>query len=297
VLMKSFLAELFQNSPTSLLLLFLWGSLAIILAIQKKLFSLPPEIDRKRIPSSFFSLWAPFVLFALLNFFLGPVFLYLIQQLTHFFVLPGGLERVFSSILQVFASFLILMWFSFSCLKETLFFFFAPPNENRPSMWNNISISFLFWWLLFPIVTFLHQLLSSFILYFVQLPQLPDQVALEFLKMSLSSPLAFFFALIILIVLAPITEELLFRGFLHNWLKKELGRTAALVLSSLCFALFHFSFSQGLNNIPILFSLFSLGLGLGFIYERQASLSAPILLHSFFNLISALNFAYLQGST
>ncbi len=293
--MRGFLSELFQNSFYSQTLLFLWGALAVILVAKQGLFHLPPCVERKRIPVSFSGLCQVFALFVLSSLFLGPAFLYLLRQFSPLFPLQVVSLSAFSPTFQVFTTFLILIWFSYRFQKEALLFFFVPPIPERPLLFTNILISFLSWVFIFPIVTFAHQLLTSATLFLFHLPELPDQVAIEFLKMSLSSPMGFFFALLMIIVLAPITEELLFRGYLQNWLKKSLGRNAGVFFSSLGFAFFHFSFSQGLNNIPIICSLFILGLSLGFIYERQNSLSAPILLHSFFNLTSALNFAYLQG--
>jgi hypothetical protein len=294
--MKGFLSELFQNSLYSQIFLFLWGSLGVILGSKLGLFTLPPSIDRKKIPVSFLSLLQIFALFVLATFFLGPVCQLLLRHCNSLFPTQSASFSPFSSAFQVFTTFLILIWFSFRFQKESLLFFFAPPIQARPSLMNNILVSLLGWLCIFPVVNFVHNLLTSAILYLFHLPELPDQVAVEFLKMSLSSTPAFFLALLMIIVLAPVTEELLFRGFLQNWLKKHLGRNPALFFSSLAFAFFHFSFLQGLNNIPIISTLFILGLALGFIYERQHSLSASILLHSFFNLASALNFAYLQGS-
>ncbi len=293
--MKGFWLELFQNSLYSALLLFLWGILGAIVAIHNRWFYLRPLQDRKKIPVSFSALCQVVTLFFLSVFLVGPLLLHLLQPLSSSFPIAGISFDSFSSFIPVFVTFLLLIRFSYSWHKDALFFFFAPPFVENPSIAKNAIASFFAWWILFPIVTFTHQLLTNATLFFFHLPNLPDQVAIEFLKMSLSSPLAFFLALLVLIIFAPVSEELLFRGYLQNWLKKQIGRNAALIVTSLCFAFFHFSTSQGLNNIPIIASLFTLGLGIGFVYERECSLSAPILLHSFFNCTSALNFAYLQG--
>ena len=60
------------------------------------------------------------------------------------------------------------------------------------------------------------------------------------------------------------------------------------MIASLIFAAFHFSTSQGLNNIELLVSLFVLSCFLGFLYERQESLLASMALHATFNAISIL---------
>jgi membrane protease YdiL (CAAX protease family) len=63
-------------------------------------------------------------------------------------------------------------------------------------------------------------------------------------------------------------------------------KSLAIVFSSICFSAFHFSFSQGIGNISLLFSLFVFALFLGFIYERQGSLFASISLHMTLNIVS-----------
>jgi membrane protease YdiL (CAAX protease family) len=67
-----------------------------------------------------------------------------------------------------------------------------------------------------------------------------------------------------------------------------LGTKAAILLTSLAFALFHYSGSQEIGNVSLIASLFTFALFLGFIYEKQSSLFASIGLHMTFNLASAL---------
>jgi hypothetical protein len=101
-------------------------------------------------------------------------------------------------------------------------------------------------------------------------------------------------ALFIVIIAAPVIEELLFRGFLQNYFKRYLGTKAAILITSLCFALFHLAPSQGLGNISLVISLFSFACFLGFVYERQKSLFASIGLHMFFNLVSSIRILFLE---
>ena len=107
--------------------------------------------------------------------------------------------------------------------------------------------------------------------------------------------LYFFLIVVIVTFLAPCIEETLFRGFLQSYIRQYLGPKLSIVISSFCFALFHYSSEQGLANISIIGSLFSLAFFLGFIYEKRGSLLAPIILHSAFNTISAINLYFLEG--
>jgi len=145
----------------------------------------------------------------------------------------------------------------------------------------------VFTWLLsFPIVSVVSEVVDKFLQSAFGLKYY-EQTAVKFVKAAMSSPLSLTFAILSILLLAPLVEEFLFRGGLQTFFKKRLGAKAAILLSSLCFALFHFSPSQGLGNIPLIVSLFILGGFLGFLYERQGSLWSSIGLHMTFNAISA----------
>jgi membrane protease YdiL (CAAX protease family) len=92
----------------------------------------------------------------------------------------------------------------------------------------------------------------------------------------------FFANAFVVCVLAPITEELTFRG-LGFTLLRRLGSWAAVVLTAIAFGLAH-----GLvEALPVLVAF---GLGLAYIRLRQDSVLPGILLHGLFNAI-ALAFA------
>ncbi|HEY9059133.1 MAG TPA: type II CAAX endopeptidase family protein [Pseudobacteroides sp.] len=88
-------------------------------------------------------------------------------------------------------------------------------------------------------------------------------------------------------IIAAIAEELFFRGFVYNSLKKVVTVPTAQVLSSIIFAFWHFSLiksfliEQTLNPILNMVEIFVLGLVLSFIYERSKSLISSILFHGF----------------
>ena len=80
-------------------------------------------------------------------------------------------------------------------------------------------------------------------------------------------------------VLAPIAEELFFRGLLQTWLVTVVqNRWLAIALASAAFGAVHF---QQPHAIP---ALCVLGLLIGYSYERTGALAPPILIHAAFNL-------------
>jgi len=145
----------------------------------------------------------------------------------------------------------------------------------------------------FPLVLFVGQLLEIAVYFIFHTFQLPDQIVIMFLKMTFGQPLCFFLATLSIILFAPMIEEVIFRGFLQSYLRRYLGPNPAILLSSMLFAVFHYSNDQGQANIPILGSLFILAYFLGFVYERRGSLFAPMILHATFNAISTTNLYFL----
>jgi membrane protease YdiL (CAAX protease family) len=108
------------------------------------------------------------------------------------------------------------------------------------------------------------------------------QVDLVPILASLSSPW-----LLILsgVVVAPLVEELFFRGFVFAGLRPRYGWPKAAAISSALFALFHL---QPLAILPI----FLLGWIFAFLYQRSRSLWPALLMHILMNAV-ALGSAYL----
>ncbi len=81
------------------------------------------------------------------------------------------------------------------------------------------------------------------------------------------------------VVLAPVSEELLFRGIVLPALGRIWGMGAAIALSSALFALIHL-------HAPSLVPLFVLSIGLSLAYVYSKSLLVPISMHMVFNAVS-----------
>ena len=185
----------------------------------------------------------------------------------------------------------------FSCIflypskKETLQMMWKASQKS--SYFSDISWGILGWLVSFPIVSLINHLAEK-INYLLFNIQATEQVAVRYLRFVAKSPGLLTIALISILLFAPLIEECIFRGFLQTYLKQKLKFKWALLLSSFIFAIFHFSFSQGMQNFPLLLSLFSLSIFLGFLYEKQHSLLSPITLHMTFNLITVIRILLLK---
>lgn len=79
-------------------------------------------------------------------------------------------------------------------------------------------------------------------------------------------------------LVAPIVEEVVFRGFFYGWLRTRYGQWVSMAVSAGLFSMLH--------GIAILIpALFVVGLMLAWIYEKSGSLWPAIVMHSAFNCI------------
>jgi len=86
------------------------------------------------------------------------------------------------------------------------------------------------------------------------------------------------------VAVAPVTEELLFRGFLHRgWAASRLGVVGTIVLTSALWAALH----QQYNLLGIAF-IFSMGLIFGWMRQRSGSTTLTIALHGLNNLFTTI---------
>jgi uncharacterized protein len=98
----------------------------------------------------------------------------------------------------------------------------------------------------------------------------------------------FILTLFVAAVIAPISEEIFFRGFLYGGLRRRIGVVGAMLVSTLFFTGLHLSFDL---FIPI----FLLGLFLAWLYEYTGSLYPGILLHAENNALSLILLFVLQA--
>lgn len=90
------------------------------------------------------------------------------------------------------------------------------------------------------------------------------------------------------IIVAPVFEEIFFRGYAYPALKQCVGTWRALVYVSAAFALVHL-------HLPSTLPLFALAIGLGLAYELTGSLLAPLAMHALFNATNVAMLLYLRA--
>lgn len=96
---------------------------------------------------------------------------------------------------------------------------------------------------------------------------------------NISSYYEYVLAFITLVVIAPVAEEVLMRGYLYGKLRKFIPIAAATIITSLLFSLMHFQWNVALNVLP-------LGIVLVALREHTGSIWAGILLHMLKNGIA-----------
>ena len=83
------------------------------------------------------------------------------------------------------------------------------------------------------------------------------------------------------VIVAPVAEEILFRGYFYGVIRRFGGRLPALLTSSLLFAAIHV-------HLPSMLGLGLLAVILCLLYERTGSLWATITMHATFNALTIL---------
>ena len=99
----------------------------------------------------------------------------------------------------------------------------------------------------------------------------------------------FWLVVVSAVVLAPVAEEIFFRGLVQTWLRRHMSAWGALLVTSAAFALMHTS--EEPQTVP---ALFTLSVALGYVYERTGRLWGSIVLHAVFNGLNIVMF--LTGS-
>jgi uncharacterized protein len=217
--------------------------------------------------------------------YLFGIFLHIEIQNFNFIIFSNLFLDFFLISLLIIYCFII----NFSSTKEVI-------NLKKSTIKFDILIGIVSWIVVYPIVTFISNLLDLATLILFKTKTLPDQSAIYFVKSTLHHPMYFTISIIMVVILAPIVEEFIFRGVLQTYLKRFFHRTVAIVIASFIFSIFHFSLFQKLANISILGSIFILGCLLGFLYERQKTLISPIFLHFTVNTITLLSIIFEKGA-
>ena len=95
-------------------------------------------------------------------------------------------------------------------------------------------------------------------------------------------------ALLLVVLMAPLSEELLFRGLLLDWLRQKMNVWAAAIILSVIFSLLHANpFSLGAVGWLAFAGRFLLGMGASALTIRYHSLRPAFAMHATWNIIAA----------
>lgn len=182
-----------------------------------------------------------------------------------------------------------------SSLPVILFFWIMSWNEKESTLsFGQLSCERLPWlkamriafysllWL-FPILVGVAQLWDRVYILWEKMGipvERTEQIAIELVNKA-DSPLTLGLLLLSIVVLVPISEELLFRGLLYRYMKTRMKPLTAIAVSGFCFSILH-------DSIQAFLPLLLLGMILSYVYEITGSLRVPILLHALFNLINLM---------
>ncbi len=146
----------------------------------------------------------------------------------------------------------------------------ALPYAIRPIKWYGYILSALL--AIVCVVCFV--LLGNWFVIFL------ENIGYNFLApLEFTTPLHIVLGVIATGILAPVCEEMVYRGALLGGLTKKMGALPALIISSLCFALMHMNPEQTVYQ-------FFLGFTAGYLAICTRSIIPSILLHSANNLIA-----------
>lgn len=120
-----------------------------------------------------------------------------------------------------------------------------------------------------------------------------EQVALAQLKNIQNYPWLFWSFTAAIVTLVPLVEEFLFRGLLQNYFSNYIGPKLSIIITSVLFALFHYSALQGSTNIELMIGLFMYSYFIGLFYMRERSLWTPIAMHASFNALTIFIMFYI----
>lgn len=88
---------------------------------------------------------------------------------------------------------------------------------------------------------------------------------------------------LLIVVAAPLSEEIFFRGFLFAGIRRSAGFVLGAVISAGIWGLFHYT---GPDSWPVILQLSLFGVVLAWLYERTGSIWPPIAVHAFNNAVA-----------
>lgn len=224
-----------------------------------------------------------FLAYLMLMFIGMPVIVQIIQVIFGY----NALDNIGNRIVVLFFSFFINVSVCF------YIFYIVGVEHHQPitalglslvHLSDNIKQGIKYYLIALPFIVFAGFIVNLISSYYNTAPDMQDVVKwmLEEKSLFVIICLVFFG-----IIVAPILEEILFRGFLQSALKNTFGSRYALVISASLFAVVHmdvFAFLQ----------IFILGILLGYLYEKTQTLAASIFVHILHNSLTLIFLLYFK---
>jgi len=173
-------------------------------------------------------------------------------------------------------------------LSAVLYLFFRFPNQFFSlfkNKFNGFFSGILYYFLSIPFLSIL-VLISYFAFKKYGIEPAPQELIFIYLQTKSIPLLIFLF--ILSCFFAPFFEEIIFRGFLYNAIKKRFSVPFSIFTTSIIFSLFH-------HEIFVFIGIFALSLILTYLFEKTKNLWVPIGLH-FANNFFANLFVFLLKS-
>ncbi|HSJ50187.1 MAG TPA: type II CAAX endopeptidase family protein [Actinomycetota bacterium] len=110
-------------------------------------------------------------------------------------------------------------------------------------------------------------------------PRAPEQVPSDLTAIGVAITIVY------AIVIAPLHEELFFRGILFRGVRDRYGLGAGLIASGVGFALIHYLEGEWQDTLLLIGVMFFNGIALAWWYDRRRVIVAPIVAHMVFNVV------------
>ena len=102
------------------------------------------------------------------------------------------------------------------------------------------------------------------------------------------SPFASTLLILLAVIVAPISEELFFRGVLFRTMRDRHGFWPAALASAIPFGLVHYVPAPAIDALLLQATMVFTGVGLAWIYDRRGTIVAPAAAHVVFNIVGVV---------
>jgi membrane protease YdiL (CAAX protease family) len=233
----------------------------------------PPRPDGSARPKATWSWWEAVAVYLLAVLLGSAVAVPLLQLMPE-----GGLRDIAATaVVAIVTVGVLVVWLSIAHRSWRA----AVGFPGRGHRWAEVRSGIGFGLLLYPGLVFGVGLVLSLLLGAItgESPQTPEQVP------SGLSPAGIAVTALYALVIAPVHEELFFRGILFRGVRDRYGLGAGLLASGLGFSLIHYLDGPWPGTALLMGVMFFNGIALAWYYERRGNLVAATVAHSVFNVI------------